>query len=1023
LLDTEIYREIVREYQRSCTEVIAKYDGNVAQLLGDGLLVYFGYPVAHEDDAQRSVRSGLGIIEGIEKLNIDLERNKGVKLAVRLGIHTGLVVVGEMGSSGRQEQLALGETPNVAARIQGIAEPNTVVISADTYRLVEGYFDCQMSGEYSLKGLAQPVTAYRVIQESEALNHLDVTAARGLTPLVGRESELALLLDRWEQAKSAQGQVVIVSGEAGIGKSRLIRTLRERASTEPHNRLECRCSLYFQNTTLYPLLDLLERTLGFDRQDTPETKLQKLETALGQYRLDIETTIPLLAFPLSIPLPEDRYPPLNLTPQRRKQRGLETFMAMMLEMAERQPVLFILEDLHWVDATTIEFLDLLMKQAPTASILAVLTCRPEFTPPWGLKSHLTPIALNRLPRRQIATLIERVTEGKRLPDEVIRHLIEKTDGVPLYVEEMTKALLESGHLKENDAGYELTQPLDTISIPATLQDSLMARLDNLDTAKGVAQLGAVIGRQFSYDLLQAVSPLDGTSLQLELDKLIDAELIYQRDVFPNLTYIFKHAFIQDTAYESLLRSTRQGYHRRIAEVIEGQFPEIAETQPELLAYHYTVAGMNEQAIVYWRCAGEHAHCQSAYMEALAHLCQGVELLIRFPETHERIQHELDLQVTLASAYHAIYGQTAPEVEQCYLRICELAEQLDDDHCLFYAYLGLYRCYGGRGQMQEHSASLDALFQVAQRTQTSQLLVEAHMARGTHMMDSGQLILGHDYLKQASAHYNPQDHQFYIAHSSIDPGVNSLSRYSWVLWFLGYPDQALTYSQHSVDLARNLGHFHSLAMVCDLTAILHILRGDNQASQEQVETAMALATQHDLYQWQQMAAILQEYYLAYQENYGEHLAKFKQAITAYRQRGLYLQWFVALLGEVYGQYGQYDRGLESLVEAFYILNRGGFYCWESELHRIRGILLQYKSKVYHTEAESCFRQAISIAQNQSAKSWELRAATSLTKLWQSQGKRQEAYDLLAPVYGWFTEGFDTADLIDAKTLLDELSSTV
>ena len=469
---------------------------------------------------------------------------------------------------------------------------------------------------------------------------------RGLTPLVGRESEMSLLLDRWNQAKSGQGQVVLLSGEAGIGKSRLIRTLRDRVSTEPHNRLECRCSPYFQNTTLYPLNDLTERTCGFDRQDTNEDKLHKLEANLSQFRLDIKTTVPILAFPLSIPLLEDRYPPLNLTPQRRKEKALETIISLLLEAAEREPVLFILEDLHWVDATTIELLDLLIDQVPTSPILAVLTCRPEFQPPWGLKSHLTPIALNRLPHQQIEMLIEGVTDSKRLPDEVIQHLVEKTDGVPLYVEEMTKALLESGHLKEYDTDYELTEPLDTLSIPATLQDSLMARLDNLDSAKGVAQLGATIGRHFSYDLLQAVSPLDDTRLQHELDRLVDAELIYQRGVTPNSTYTFKHALVQDSAYQSLLRSTRQGHHRRIAEVLTERFSETAENQPELLAYHYTEAGLSEQAVGYWQQAGQRAIQRSAYVEAISHLRNGLKCLNSLPDTIERAQRELDLLIGL-----------------------------------------------------------------------------------------------------------------------------------------------------------------------------------------------------------------------------------------------------------------------------------------------------------------------------------------------------------------------------------------
>jgi class 3 adenylate cyclase len=547
-LDPEDLREVVREYQRSCTEVITKYDGNVAQLLGDGLLVYFGYPVAHEDDAQRAVRTGLEILEVIQALNLRLKQDKGVKLAIRLGIHTGLVVIGEMGGEGRQEQLALGETPNIAARIQGVAQSDTVVISADTYRLVQGFFDFDSLGKHDLRGISQPIAIYRVLQESGVQSRLDVVAARGLTPLVGREREVGLLLDRWEQVKDGNGQVILLSGEAGIGKSRLVQVLKDHVSDEPHTRWECRSSPYYQNTALYPIIDLLQRALQRQQDDTAEAKLEKLEQILSRYHLPLDETVALFASLLSLSVPEDRYPQLALSPQRQRQKTLESIVAILLELAEQQPALFILEDLHWADPTTLEFLSLLVEQVPTTAIYTLLTCRPHFQPSWTHRSYLTEITVNRLSRHQLARVAAHVLGEKKLPPEVLHQIVEKTDGVPLYVEEMTKAVLESGYLKEVDGHYELIGSFSSLAIPATLQDALMARLDHLVTAKAVAQYAAVIGRQFAYDLLSTVSQLDASTLQRELGRLVEAEIVYQRGIPPQSTYLFKHALIQDAAY-------------------------------------------------------------------------------------------------------------------------------------------------------------------------------------------------------------------------------------------------------------------------------------------------------------------------------------------------------------------------------------------------------------------------------------------------------------------------------------------
>jgi class 3 adenylate cyclase len=767
-LDPEEYRDVVRAYQSACTEVIQRYDGHIAQLLGDGLLVYFGYPHAHEDDAQRAVRTGLGMLVAMGDLNSRLQQDKGMQLGIRIGVHTGLVVVGAMGGGRRQEQLALGETPNVAARIQGLAAPDAIVISETTYRLIQGYFECQDLGVQTLRGVAEPLHVYRVLQESGARGRLDVAVTRGLTPLVGRESEVTLLLERWEQAKDGHGQVVLLTGDAGIGKSRLVQMLKEHIAQEPHTRWECRSAEYYQNTALFPLIELFQRILRFAAHEPPDEKLGKLEHALSQYRLPLEESVPLFAPLLALPVPENRYPLLNLSPQRQRQKTLETIVAILLELAEQHPILLIVEDLHWTDPTTLELLGLLLDQTPTASLLVLLTCRSHFQPAWHHRSYLTEITVNRLSPIQVEQIVTGMTDGKTFPAAVLQQIIAKTDGVPLFVEECAKALLESGQLKTVDGHYELVGSFSTFAIPATLQDSLMARLDRLVTAKGIAQLAAVIGRQFAYDLLSTVSQLEEATLQRELGRLVEAEIVYQRGVPPQSTYVFKHALIQDAAYESLLKSTRQQYHQRIALVLEAQFPETTEGQPELLAHHYTDAGLPQKAIHYWYHAGQRAIQRSAHAEAVAHLTIGLALLQTLPETLERIQHEVEIHIALGASLIATKGYAAPEVEQTYLRARQLCEHLDAPHQLFPVLRGLWQYYHVRADFRTAHALGEQLLTLAQQAQDSAMLVAAHAALGLTLLTQGAVVAAHTHFTQGIALYDSQQYHtsaFLYEHSA------------------------------------------------------------------------------------------------------------------------------------------------------------------------------------------------------------------------------------------------------------------
>src|SRR5262245_10100768 len=859
-LDPEDLREVVRAYQETSAAMIQRFGGYIAQYLGDGLLVYFGYPQAHEDDAQRTVRAGLGLVVAMGELNARLAQHTGVQLAVRIGIHTGLVVVGEMGGGSRQEQLALGETPNVAARIQGLATPDTVAISPATFRLVRGYSMCQDLGSHTLKGLAAPLQVYRILGESEAQSRLEVAETSGFTPLVGRESEVALLLERWTQSQEGRGQVVLLRGEAGIGKSRLVEALRRRAMHEGATRIAFRCSPYYQNSALYPVIDHLQRFLQWQRDDTPEAKLDTLERVLRTYRLPLEDVVPLFAALLSVPLPEC-YRALNLTPQQQRQKTQEALVAWLLEETERQPVLAVWEDLHWADPSTLEVLGLVLDQAPTARMLTLLTCRPEFRPPWGPQAPVTQVILNRLGHAQVETMMTHLTGGKALPAEVVQQVVVKTDGIPLFVEELVKMILESGLVREQADRYVLTGPLPPLAIPSTLHDSLMARLDRLSTARELVQLGAVLGREFAYGLLQAVSPVDETRLQQGLAQLVDAELVYQRGLPPRSQYIFKHALIQDTAYQSLLKSTRQQFHQRIAQALEAQFPEIVETQPELVAHHYTEAGRSEPAITYWQRAGQQGLQRSANLEAVQHLTTGLAVLQTLPDTHERTQHELLLQTTLAPALMATKGYGAPEVEAVYSRALALCRQVGETPQLFVTLMGLWQFYLVRAQYQTACELGERLLSLAQSIDDPACLVQAHRALGEAFQNLGEFVPAREHLAQGSALYDPQQHHTHAVLN--DPGVFCLSFASWVLWSLGYPEQALQRSQAALTLARELSHPQSLAAALVFAARLHQLRRERHLAQERAEAAVVLAREQGLPHWVTYGTIMRGWALAMQ----------------------------------------------------------------------------------------------------------------------------------------------------------------
>ncbi|MBI3245918.1 MAG: AAA family ATPase [Deltaproteobacteria bacterium] len=946
-LDPEDLRDVVRQYQQTCAEVIERYDGYIAQYLGDGILVYFGYPTAHEDDARRAVYAGLEIIAALQSrarqqaVNTPLPHGRGSdELQVRIGIHTGVVVVGQMGGGGRHEQLALGETPNIAARLEGLAEPNTVVISAATARLVQHTFQLENLGKHDLKGIAEPMVLSRVLGPQEEQSDEDETTSARALFLVGRDEEVGLLHRRWEQSKEGMGQVVLLSGEAGIGKSSLVETSRNAVKHARAASITFRCSPYHQHSALYPIIAHLQRLLRWQPEESPAAKLDKLEQLVQASRLPVAEAVPLFAALLSLPVPAAQYPPLNLSPQQQRQHTHDLLVALLVEEAARQPVQVTWEDVHWADPSTLEVLGLVIEQAPTVRMLNLLTYRPEFHPPWPLRSHITPLTLNRLERLQVEALVTHLAGGKVLPAEVMQHVVSKTDGVPLFVEELTKTVLESNVLRQVNGHYELLGPLSTLAIPSTLQDSLMARLDRHPVSKEVAQLGAVLGREFAYATLKALTLLDDATLQERLAQLVEAELLYQRGRPPRAHYVFKHALIQDAAYASLLKSSRQHYHQQIAHLFEHQFPDLVETQPELVAHHYTEAGLIEQALPYWQQAGRRAAQRSANVEAVSHLRRGLALVETLPETLERSQHELAIQATLGPVLIQTQGWAAPETGAAYLRATALCQQLGETAQHFPVLYGVWAFQVVRPDYQTARKLGEQLLHLAEREQDSALLVEAHFTLGLTLFHLGEVAAGRRHCEQSVAHYDAQQHRALAIAYGHDPAMSALIYEACALWLLGYPEQALRQNQASVTLAHGLAHPFSLAYALCLATVAHQYRREWAQTQEQAEAAIALATEQGFPHWIAQSTIYRGRAVVEHGRAADGIAQMRWGIAAMRDIGSegFQSFFLGLLAEAYLHDGQVEEGLATVAEALACVDRTAERFHEAELWRIKGELL-------------------------------------------------------------------------------------
>jgi class 3 adenylate cyclase/predicted ATPase len=1017
-LDPEDLRAVISGYQQTCNEIIRRYEGHVAKFMGDGVLAYFGYPQAHEDDAERAVRAGLDLSKAIGQLTTD----DGEALSVRAGIATGQVVVGDLiGEGAAQEEAVIGETPNLAARLQALAAPGSVVISRRTRRLVGGLFELADLGPRRLKGFAEPLTAFRVEGEGRAEGRFEALHGEHLTPLIGREHELGILLERWAWAKDGDGQVVLLSGEPGIGKSRLIRALRERLRDEPYTPLGHYCSPYHTNSALHPVIGLLERAARLDRDDPPEAQLVRLEAMLARSSERLDEVVPLLAALLGVPT-GTRYPALTLAPEVLKRRTLQVLVDQMAALAAQQPVLALYEDVHWIDPSTLELLGLVTERIRQSSVLALITFRPEFQPSWPGQPHMTTLAMSRLGRRQGADLVARVTGDKPLPSEVVQQIVARTDGIPLFVEELTKTVLESGLLVDAGDRWELSGPLPSLAIPTTLHDSLIARLDRLAPVKEVAQIGAVIGREFSHELVAAVADRSGADLDAALDQLVASELVFRRGTPPEATYSFKHALVQDAAYQSLLKSKRQELHARIAQALEQHLPEAGEIGPEVLAQHLTDAGLAKRAIPYWRRAGELAAGRSANLEAIAHLSKGLELVETLPDAPEQLDEELALQLAIGGPLIATKGIATPEVEQTYGRASALCEQLDRATELFPVLRGLWNCYFVRGELQRAYDLAVRLVALAEEQGAPLRRALARRALGTSLFYFGRFAEAASELNQGiaiddavAAWEDPAHLLLYTERAAVVSRLYS----AWALWFLGFPDRALNMMEAGLALSQRLSHAYSLAFAQNYTALLHGFRREFAAAHRRAEATVDLGREHRLPQWLAQTNMCQGFALAGLGQSAEGIAQLRAGLAAWKATGsrvLGTQW-LGYLADADLRAGEFDDALAALDQAAEIGAATGECHYQAELYRLRGGVLAKTGD--DAGAVSCFHQALDTARGQQAKSLELRTATSLARLCAEQGRRREAHDLLAPVYDWFTEGFDTADLKDAKALLDQL----
>jgi predicted ATPase/class 3 adenylate cyclase len=1016
-LDLEDLRAVMGTYHRCIAELVARNEGVIARYMGDGVLAYFGYPQAHEDDAEQATRAGLALVDAVASLRTD----PATELQVRVGIATGMVVVGDLtGEGSAQEQAVIGETPNLAARLQTFANPGTVLISESTHRLTDGHFEFRNIGPVELKGWAEPIPAWQVLGTTEVDSRFEAQHKTRLAPPIGRDEEIEMLLRRWQHARHGEGCAVMLIGEPGIGKSHIALALDERLHAQPHITVRQFCSAHHTNSALYPFIRQLERAARFERGDPPAEKFAKLEALL--VRADADRVLLPLANLLSLPFSE-RYRIPELSPQKRKEMTLAAFLTQLNRLAARQPVFVIVEDVHWADPTSLELLTMTLEQLPRLRVLLLITARPEFTPPWPSHAHVTTISLTRLNRGNGAALIERVTAGKTLPGEVMDQILARTDGVPLFVEELTKTVLETGLLHEQGDHYILNRPLPPMAIPTSLHASLMARLDRLAPVREVAQIGAVVGREFSYELLSTVAGLPKERLEEALAQLVRSELIFCRGEIPQAVYTFKHALVRDAAYSGLLKSRRAALHATIADAFEQRFPEIVETQPETLAHHLTEAGLFQKAEAYWLRAGKKAAMRSANLEAIAHLQRGIEASGHLPDSARKDRLELDFQFALGPCLIATQGPASNKTMETFTRARELCERLGGPPEQHQVMFWLTTASVMRGELPLAEETIAALIQLAEARDDRPALLNAMRGQGMIRLFMGRLTDAHEVIERAYEAFESSSEEDRLAARSAgqDAGVADLALMSWALWLLGHDDTAIVRMDAAIRRADAISHPHSQAYACYYACILHALRGEFRTAQGHAERCIALSDEHGFRQWR-LAGAIRGVCVASLDPSPNALGEIRAALDEYRSAGYQLATTAldVLMCPPLLIDHDHEAALELIEHGLATTSRNSERILEAELYRLKArVLIARDGPGVEAEAQALLDQALNTARSQHAKTLELRAATDRAALWSDQGKREEALNFLAPVYGAFTEGFDTQDVRRAKALLDQL----
>ena len=1020
-MDPEDLREVIAAYRKCAAETVRHLGGFVSQYLGDGVLVFFGYPQAHEDDAERAVRAGLQVVAAVAGLRTR------ASLQTRVGIATGLVVVGELtDAGGPQERGIIGETPNLAARLQSSAEPNQVIIAESTRRLLGNLFELEDLGTKDLKGIAEPVRVWAALRPSSKASHFEALHGTTLTDLVGREEELELLLRRWSKAKTGEGQVVLLSGEPGIGKSRLTAELLEAIASEPHTRLRNFCSPQHTDSALYPTIGQIERAAGFTRDDSWQAKLDKLDALLAQSSTSARDAA-LVAEMLSLPN-DGRYPVLELAPQQRRQQTLEALVLQVATLSRQNPVLTVFEDVQWTDPTTLELFGLIVERIPTLHVLLIVIFRPEFEPPWIGRPYVTALTINRLGQREVSAMIDRVVGNKSLVESVREDIIERTDGIPLFVEEITKAVLEAESQRAAEHAIAVIPP-PALEVPASLHASLMARLDRLGPAKEVAQIGAAIGREFSHSLLAAVVRKPQVELNSALDRVVAAGLLFRQGVPPDTSYLFKHALVQDAAHGTLLRGPRRALHARIAETLESQFADIAERHPELLARHCTEAGLIEKAACLWGKAGQRSLERSALIEAAEQLKRALDQIANLPTTTTLRREEIELQVALITPLLHLKGYAAPETQAAAERarmLIEHAEALGEppeDPLLLFSVL--YTVWTSNYVASNGDAARDLSAQflaLAEKHDATGPLLIAHRIMGISLATTGHIARGRAHFDRAFALYDPAEHRALATRFSVDAAMSILSYRSWTIWVLGYPEAALADADNALKIARDISQASTLMYALVLTSYTLIHCGNYAAASVQTNELAELADEKGSPFWLAFGRMNRGCIWALTGKPSDGVQMLTNAINAHRSTGArhFLPWYLSILSCAYSELGQFDDAWRCIGEAMTAVETTKERWCEAEVHRMAGEITLLAPGPDATKAETYFGRALAVARQQQAKSWELRASMSLARLWRDQGKVQQARELLAPVYGWFTEGFDTRDLKEAKALLEGLA---